>query len=49
MKNPVKKSKGYFQNIELKPNFKKFMEEVERRGYLFYKPAKKEKKDEGKK
>ena len=43
----VRKGKEYFQDLP-KVDFGKLMAEVEERGYLFYKPAKKQSKDESK-
>jgi len=44
-----KKQRTYFQNLEPYADFKKLMEEVKRRGYIFYQSVGKEEKDEGKK
>ena len=43
------KGREYFQNIKPKIDFKKLMVKVRKRGYVFYRPAKKEGKDEGEK
>lgn len=42
------KRREFFQNIEPKIDFKKLMAKVEKRGYIFYRPAKKQAKDESK-
>jgi hypothetical protein len=39
------KGREYFKDLP-KVDFKKFMAKVKKRGYLFYRPAKKEVKDE---
>ena len=41
------KHRTYFQNLP-KVDFGKVMEEVRKRGYIFYRPAKKQAKDESK-
>ena len=43
----IGKGKEYFQDLPI-VDFGKLMAEVEERGYLFYKPAKKQSKDESK-
>jgi len=43
------KRKEFFQNLKPRIDFKKLMDEVKKRGYVFYRPAKKPAKDEGEK